>query len=126
MRTVQAPPATQEVASEPTQAQETQPLEQLAHTPPAPTYPEIDTLKGLASANVEDLLGAPHFRRRDNPAELWQYRGADCVIDLFLYPGNGARLTVEHLAVRGTAGKTVQRQGCFVSLLTRQDGAGKG
>ena len=51
----------------------------------AAKYPAIHKLKGLTSAHLTDLLGAPSFRRRDKPAELWQYRTQECVIDFFLY-----------------------------------------
>ena len=30
-------------------------------------------------------LGAPEFVRRDGPAQIWQYRAENCVLDLFLY-----------------------------------------
>ncbi|MCH9021050.1 MAG: hypothetical protein IIA73_11890, partial [Proteobacteria bacterium] len=31
-------------------------------------------------------LGAPGFVREDADARVWQYRGAGCVLDAFLYP----------------------------------------
>jgi len=46
-------------------------------------------LTGLSAAQVVALLGEPDFRRDEPPAELWQYRGVDCVLDLFLYRGTG-------------------------------------
>jgi len=93
---------------------------------PAPDYPAIDTLKGLSSENIEVLLGAPHFRRRDKPAELWQYRTRKCVLDLFFYPGGGGALAVEYLDVRVGTGQETARQACFVSLLKARDNAAKG
>jgi hypothetical protein len=47
-------------------------------------------LAGLSGEAVIALYGEPDFRRTDPPAALWQYRGADCVLDLFLYPEAGA------------------------------------
>ena len=47
----------------------------------------MPSLIGLSAEQVEALLGAPDFRRAEPPAELWQYRGADCVLDVFLYDG---------------------------------------
>jgi hypothetical protein len=46
-------------------------------------------LVGLGPADIVALLGQPDFRRTDPPAELWQYRNADCVLDIFLYGGSG-------------------------------------
>jgi hypothetical protein len=42
-------------------------------------------LTGLSAKEVVALLGEPDFRRAEPPAELWQYRSADCVLDLFFY-----------------------------------------
>ena len=47
----------------------------------------MPSLTGLSAEQVVALLGAPDFRRAEPPAELWQYRGADCVLDIFLYDG---------------------------------------
>jgi len=47
----------------------------------------MPNLTGLSAEQVVALLGAPDFRRAEPPAELWQYRGADCVLDIFLYDG---------------------------------------
>lgn len=54
---------------------------------------DMGKLKGLSAAEVVALFGEPDFRRDEPPAELWQYRGADCVLDLFLYDqAGGARV----------------------------------
>jgi hypothetical protein len=47
------------------------------------------TLAGLSANEVVALYGEPDFRRVEPPAELWQYRTADCVLDLFLYGDRG-------------------------------------
>ncbi len=62
---------------------------------PAPAEPasaritELPVLTGLGPAELVALFGEPDFRRRDPPAELWQYRSADCVLDVFLYGEGG-------------------------------------
>jgi hypothetical protein len=65
---------------------------------PAPDAPPVaaaagpiamPSLTGLSAEQVVALLGEPDFRRAEPPAELWQYRGADCVLDIFLYDGAG-------------------------------------
>lgn len=57
--------------------------------PAATRIPELPVLTGMGSAELVALLGEPDFRRREPPAELWQYRSADCVLDVFLYSESG-------------------------------------
>src|SRR5260221_5762501 len=47
-------------------------------------------LIGLERGDVEARLGPPALRRRDAPAEIWQYRSPLCVLDLFLYRDGAA------------------------------------
>ncbi|HEY1506188.1 MAG TPA: hypothetical protein VGF92_17915 [Stellaceae bacterium] len=51
--------------------------------------PAIKDLAGLKPADVVAILGQPDLRRDEPPAELWQYRAADCVLNLFFYGGAG-------------------------------------
>lgn len=88
-----------------------------AAAPDEPATPDIETLKGEASAQVTSLLGQPDFRRADKPAELWQYRSAACSVDLFLYPGDAGALTVDHLDVRTFGEEALSRQACFAAIL---------
>lgn len=39
----------------------------------------------MPSRDLLALLGQPDLRRSDPPAELWQYRGTGCVLELYLY-----------------------------------------
>jgi hypothetical protein len=55
--------------------------------PPPPAMPA--DLTGMGAAEVLALLGSPDFRRSEPPAELWQYRAADCILDVFLYRDPG-------------------------------------
>jgi hypothetical protein len=51
--------------------------------------PAIRDLAGLKPADVISILGQPDLRRDEPPAELWQYRAADCVLNLFFYSEAG-------------------------------------
>ena len=63
--------------------------------------PGTGSLLGLDHGQLNDMLGPPDFRRRDDPAELWQYRRQTCVLDVFLYrEKTGGVLTVAHVEVR--------------------------
>lgn len=46
-------------------------------------------LVGLGPADVQALLGPPELRRVEAMIEVWQYRSERCVLDLYLYPGEG-------------------------------------
>jgi hypothetical protein len=51
--------------------------------------PDINKLAGLKPSDVLAMLGNPDLRRTEPPAELWQYRAADCVLNLFFYDEAG-------------------------------------
>jgi hypothetical protein len=90
---------------------------------PEPRIKRADLI-GLTEAEITKILGAPSFKRIDDPAALWQYRGTGCILDLFLY-ADGPSYRVTHLEVRGrqegqTAGIPLQDQDaarCFAKLL---------
>jgi hypothetical protein len=50
---------------------------------------QLASLKTLSTQALVARLGEPDFTRRDPPAEIWQYRGSTCVLDVFLYPEEG-------------------------------------
>ena len=82
--------------------------------------PEV--LKGLSDTQVESELGAPSFRRRDPPAEIWQYRVRACTLDLFLYDENNRHI-VTHYAVRNPAGPPIGDSACLDEVLAARAGA---
>jgi hypothetical protein len=55
----------------------------------APRASLIKDLAGLRPADVVSILGPPDLRSDEPPAELWQYRAADCVLNLFFYSEAG-------------------------------------
>jgi hypothetical protein len=70
-------------------------IERVAVTAP----PALATLHNLTAADIVALVGEPDFRRVEPPAELWQYRGDACVVDLFLYH-QGKTVRVIHVDAR--------------------------
>jgi hypothetical protein len=85
--------------------------------PAALRRPTLPLLTGLSAADLLARFGQPDFRRSEPPAELWQYRSADCVLDVFLY-GGGAGAQVVHSETRerdltGTSAATC-RGGVFI------------
>ncbi|MDO8605869.1 MAG: hypothetical protein Q7R40_04995 [Phaeospirillum sp.] len=93
---------------------------EIAALPPPRTGPLTpETLKGLTAAQLKAELGAPDFRRRDPPAEIWQYRVRACTLDLFLYDEGGSRVTT-HFAVRGPTGAGIDERACLTEILARR------
>ncbi len=84
---------------------------------PGGTGGDPSRLKGMSPTQVRAVLGKPMFTRRDAPAEIWQYRGRVCTIDLFLYDEGGAQ-TVAHVAVRAQQPATNESQ-CMGELVGR-------
>ncbi|MFQ5773367.1 MAG: hypothetical protein ACE5GS_02505 [Kiloniellaceae bacterium] len=88
-----------------------------AAPPPEPAIDDDpDRLLGLDRGALGALLGEPALIRREPPAEIWQYRGATCIFDVFLYEEAG-RDRVTYLEARDTAAQTVEARGCFNELL---------
>jgi hypothetical protein len=81
-----------------------------------------DRFEGLAGTEILATLGDPNFRRRESPAEVWQYYGPGCILDLFLYddsPGTKGAETVAHAELRGRPGEPVEAA-CLSRLLDQR------
>lgn len=89
----------------------------LAVTAPE-VFPDPGDLLGLDSGAVAALLGIPALRRRDPPAELWQYRDKACILDLFLYQDqDGGAHAVTYFEVRGHSVVKVPAKDCLRALI---------
>ncbi|MCH6589988.1 MAG: hypothetical protein IH806_05720 [Proteobacteria bacterium] len=87
--------------------------------------PAPRTLLGLENHQVMALLGEPSFTRRDDPAQIWQYRDSTCILDVFLYrPVGGGAYRVTHVEVRGHGVIKVSDEDCFLRLLKPRNDAG--
>jgi hypothetical protein len=95
--------------------------------PPPKGRPSLETLPGMRGSELTTLMGAPQFRRRDGQAEIWQYRGSACTLDVFLYT-DGSDLRVRYVEARGSgnaqgATETGQARTCAGSLLDARRGS---
>lgn len=87
---------------------------------PAEVDADPDRLMGLSQDAVGARLGQPELVRKEAPAEIWQYRTRDCVLDVFFYPAEGAR-EVLHLDVRdAVSAEPSDAEACLTVLLRRQ------
>jgi len=71
---------------------------------------------GLGDAELSRTLGQPRQVRKDDPAEIWQYSGADCVVDFYLYAGD-AGLAVAYMEARNQAAEATPADRCVKSLM---------
>ncbi len=78
-------------------------------------------LRGLLAGDVVAKLGDPSFRRREAPAEIWQYFGPGCVLDLFLYEDKGAQ-RVTHAELRSRNLNAGAQAACLSQLLEGKRG----
>ncbi len=101
------------------------PIETASVTPaPVPgSRPSVPvSLAGLDEGQLSGLLGPPRFKRRDDPAQIWQYRNDACALDVFLYKtGKDGPFTVLHVETRGRDKKPVAHQDCLAALLKDRD-----
>ncbi len=67
---------------------------------------------GLEPHDVQELLGMPKLVRRDDPAEVWQYRSSACVLDVFLYPEETGAQQVRYLEARTVAAEPARTDEC--------------
>ena len=93
---------------------------------PSSTEPEVAALPPLPHITVDEILGftrpdllatfgPPAFRRIDKQAEILRFRGADCMLDVFLYHDGKDNTAgrVAHVEARDAKGKTVDREACI-------------
>jgi hypothetical protein len=89
----------------------------VAALPPEPVIDDNpQRLMGLDPLRLNAILGAPELIRREPPAEIWQYRGASCVFDVFFYETAGVRI-VTYLEARDEAAQRTAERGCLNELL---------
>lgn len=84
-----------------------------------------DAFIGLGDDELAGALGQPKQVRRDAPAEVWQYSGADCVVDFYLYD-SGGRLEVAFVEARDLRAADAASERCVKSLLQSVSAAPSG
>lgn len=85
--------------------------------PRLPTSTTAAALIGLSAAELTHLLGVPRWTRRESPAQVWQYRGERCVLDVYLYEdglqGDGAGPRVVYAEAREESALPVTIAACL-------------
>ncbi|HXV25113.1 MAG TPA: hypothetical protein VED46_12740 [Alphaproteobacteria bacterium] len=70
------------------------------------------SLVGLSAVELSTLIGAPRWRRWESPAEVWQYLGASCVLDVYLYADGGSRRVI-HAEARDESALPITLSACL-------------
>lgn len=101
----------------------------VAAAPPVASHPvlevaQLGSLKTMSSQALVARLGEPDFTRHDPPAEIWQYRGSTCVLDVFLYPEDDGQMKVAHAATRDRDRLQAPENACSPFAPTRSASAG--
>jgi hypothetical protein len=90
--------------------------------PPPPDPVHSASILGLDSGAVRKLLGEPGLIRREEPAEVWQYRTASCVLDVVLY-GQASGPRVVYTEARTPTAEPTQADPCLSDVLTTKHSA---
>lgn len=105
---------------------ESAPVQESA-VPKAPALPEIDDdpeqLITMTRDDLNGLLGQPDLVRRESPAEIWQYRGKSCVLDVFLYNKEGqpdSPFKVVYSEARDLEAQNTDQRACLNELMRAQ------
>ena len=72
---------------------------------------------GKSGVQITSAIGAPAFRRKDGEAQIWQYRGTNCLLDVFLYK-DGTSLKVKHAELRRRASGGLSESACLANAVT--------
>lgn len=101
-----------------THPSESDPASKASAQPAAPILSDDpSSFIGLGDAELSRTLGQPKQVRKDDPAEIWQYSGADCVVDFYLYAGDAGGLAVAYMEARNQAAESTPADRCVRSLM---------
>lgn len=78
--------------------------------------PDLKRLSGLSDKEVQRVLGEPDFRREEPPAQIWQYRSSECVLDLFLYDDTG-QYRVAYAETHDRGFTRISQTNCYAGLV---------
>ncbi len=81
----------------------------------APATGAPTRLNNLSGTQIVAMLGEPGFKREENPAQIWRYRSASCVLELMLYRLD-RDLQVRHVEARDDKFRAVAQNACIDSI----------
>ena len=78
--------------------------------------------RGLYGLDTEALiarLGTPALKRREPPAQIWQYKTTKCVVLFFLYPNN-KDVRVDNIQVLRRDKGPINEKACFLKIVNNK------
>lgn len=76
-----------------------------------------DPVLGQTAATLQSLFGRPALDVREGAARKLQFSGTTCVLDAYLYPGQGrGDPVVTHVDTRLPDGRDTDRNACIAQL----------
>ncbi len=77
-----------------------------------------DALLGLEPREIQILLGPVSLKRWEGDAQVMQFKGDQCVMDIYFYESApGAAFQATYLSARTTGGASADTRSCLSSLL---------
>ena len=74
------------------------------------------TLNGMTANELVEHFGRPRLQIQEGPGTKLQFAGPGCVVDFYLYPGQGGAPRVSHIDARNAQGGDVNAQACVYEL----------
>jgi hypothetical protein len=74
------------------------------------------TLNGMTANELVQHFGQPRLQLREGDGTKLQFAGPSCVLDFYLYPGQGNVPRVSHIDARNLQGVDVNAQGCVYAI----------
>jgi hypothetical protein len=89
--------------------------------PAAPAAASADrhdhrTLNGMTANELIEHFGRPRLQIREGDGTKLQFAGPTCVLDFFLYPGQGGVPRVTHIDARNLQGGEFNSQACVHAI----------
>lgn len=81
-----------------------------------PVQREITRLTGMNTRDLTTHFGRPALQVQEGNSLKLQFRGNYCVLDAYLYPGQGGALVVTHVDTRTPAGGRADLATCISAL----------
>ncbi len=99
----------------------TTPPQQPAPQQPVATVPveQPTVLTGMSARDLVGRFGPPALQVQEGTSLKLQFRGSDCVLDAYLYPGQNGALRVTHVDTRRPSGLDMDQATCISELQRR-------
>jgi hypothetical protein len=83
---------------------------------PQPAPRQATRLTGMNTHELTTHFGRPALQIQEGTSLKLQFRGNYCVLDAYLYPGQGGALVVTHIDTRTPSGADTDQATCISAL----------